>query len=160
MFPFLDMNPKSRVWIYQADKKLPDKTQKNIRIKLTEFTNQWRAHMKQLLASTDIVYDQFIFIVVDEVQAKATGCSIDSSVHLIMEIEKAEHISLLNRMLLAYRDATGKIQIIQRSEFSKAMKDNQITNQTIVFDNTIQFVDELSRWEIPVEKSWHAEAFA
>lgn len=159
MFPFSDMNPNSRVWIYQADQKIDQQKQQLMKQELSEFTSQWRAHMKQLMADFDIVYDQFIFIVVDEAMAEATGCSIDSSVHLIMEFEKKYQLSLLNRMLLSYRDG-DEIKIIKRSDFSGAIQNSTIGNDTVVFNNTIQHVSEIDDWEVPMKSSWHAEAFA
>lgn len=151
------MNPNSRLWIYQADK--PFTVNDDIRSILDTFISQWKAHQNQLFASYEIVYNQFIMIAVDEELAAASGCSIDSSVRVIKQIEDKSNVSLLNRMLLAYK-TKNKIEVISRAEFAQGYKIGRFNLETIVFNNTIQYVKELPLWEVRAEHSWHSEAFS
>lgn len=154
---FNDMRPESRVWIYQAERAFDAEVDLVSKI-LTDFVAQWQAHRQQLFASYEIVYNQFIIFAVDEEMASASGCSIDSSVRVIQEIEKKLNISLLNRMLLAYRKDKD-IKVISRADFAKNYNTGDFTPDLIVFNNTIQYVKDLDKWEVPALESWHHDAF-
>ena len=155
---FSHMNPNSRVWIYQANRPFNDIETHLIKERLNQFKNEWNAHGISLVADFALVYNQFIMLAVDESSQKASGCSIDSSVRIIQEIEEKTGVILLDRMLLAYREKE-EIILLKRSEFKKAVENFAITEDHIVFNNTIQFVSELGKWEIPLKESWHKAAF-
>lgn len=84
--PFEEMSKTSRIWIYPADRELTAEeisTAENI---LLEFCSQWKAHGHALETSFRIVFNRFILLAADEEKAAASGCSIDSSVHIIQKI--------------------------------------------------------------------------
>lgn len=155
---FTHMNPESRIWIYQSNRPFEEIELHLIKELLIEFKNEWNTHGKSLLTDFEIVYNQFIMLAVDEAEMNASGCSIDSSVRIIQDIEKKTGAVLLDRMLLAYREK-DEIRLLKRSEFKQAVSNFLISETHIVFDNTIQKVSELNRWEIEMEKSWHGKAF-
>src|SRR6202000_155504 len=100
----MQFSENSRVWIYQADRKLTDAEATEIQQYLSQFAQQWTAHNHQLKAKGEVRYNRFLILVVDETQAGASGCSIDKSVHFMQEIEKRFGINLFDRFNLAYRD--------------------------------------------------------
>jgi hypothetical protein len=157
----MEISENSRVWIYQANRTFNSEEEKHILQKLAGFTSQWQAHGHQLTALAEIRYHRFIVLMVDESKVGASGCSIDTSVHLLKEIERQFNVSLFDRFNIAYRPAPGEIDSCSRNEFEKLLVSGLITENTIVFNNLIQTVKELnSKWEVPLKDSWHADVFS
>ena len=88
----------SRVWVYQSDRSLSDKEVVFIQQKLLAFCNDWKAHQAHLKSSYKVLHNRFIILLVDEEQKNASGCSIDSSVNVIKEIESEFGIDLLREL--------------------------------------------------------------
>ncbi|WP_406825775.1 ABC transporter ATPase [Pedobacter sp. KACC 23697] len=156
----MSFSPQSRVWIYQSDRKFTSTEETEILNMLAAFTNQWKAHGNELLAKAEIRYGFFIILTVDESQAGVTGCSIDSSVRLIKEIEQKYHIDLFNRFNIAYK-VNGEVVVNNKEDFETLVIIKQVTPETIVFNNMVQNLDELeTKWEVPFKNSWHSTVFA
>ena len=156
----MSFSPQSRVWIYQSDRKFTSTEETEILNKLAAFTNQWKAHGNELLAKAEIRYGFFIILTVDESQAGVTGCSIDSSVRLIKEIEQEYHVDLFNRFNIAYK-VNGEVVVNSKEDFETLVNIKQVTPETIVFNNMVQNLTELeSKWEVPFQNSWHSTVFA
>lgn len=156
----MSFSPQSRVWVYQSDRKFTSVEESEILNKLAAFTNQWKAHGNELLAKAEIRYGFFIILTVDESQAGVTGCSIDSSVRLIKEIEQKYHVDLFNRFNIAYK-VNGEVVVNSKEDFETLVNIKQVTQETIVFNNMVQNLAELeSKWEVPFQNSWHASVFA
>ncbi|NII81471.1 MULTISPECIES: ABC transporter ATPase [unclassified Pedobacter] len=156
----MSFSPQSRVWIYQSDRKFTSIEETEILNKLAAFTNQWKAHGNELLAKAEIRYGFFIILTVDESQAGVTGCSIDSSVRLIKEIEQEYHVDLFNRFNIAYK-VNGEVVVNSKEDFETLVNIKQVTPETIVFNNMVQNLAELeSKWEVPFQNSWHSTVFA
>jgi hypothetical protein len=156
----MSFSPQSRVWVYQSDHKFTSTEESEILNKLAAFTNQWKAHGNELLAKAEIRYGFFIILTVDESQAGVTGCSIDSSVRLIKEIEQEYHVDLFNRFNIAYK-VNGEVVVNSKEDFETLVNIKQVTPETIVFNNMVQNLAELeSKWEVPFQNSWHSTVFA
>jgi len=156
----MSFSPQSRVWIYQSDRKFSSAEENQILNKLAAFTNQWKAHGNELLAKAEIRYGFFIILTVDESQAGVTGCSIDSSVRLIKEIESEYHIDLFNRFNIAYK-VNDEVKVQAKEDFETLVNIKQVTPETIVFNNMVQTLADLeSKWEVPFKNSWHSTVFA
>ena len=155
----MNISEHSRIWIYQANRVLSPAETEQIQSKLDTFTGQWLAHGHELAAHGEVRYNQFIILAVDEQQAGATGCSIDSSVRLMLELEKQFNINLFDRFQLAYRDGE-QIRTCNRDEFQKLIDEGRIHGDTIVFNNLVSTRKALeTNWEIPMRDSWHANLF-
>jgi len=156
----MSFSPQSRVWIYQSDRKFTSTEENQILNKLAAFTNQWKAHGNELLAKAEIRYGFFIILTVDESQAGVTGCSIDSSVRLIKEIENEYHVDLFNRFNIAYR-VDDEVKVQGKEDFETLVNIKQVTPETIVFNNMVQTLADLdAKWEVPFKNSWHSSVFA
>ena len=156
----MSFSPQSRVWIYQSDRKFTPAEESEILNKLSSFTNQWKAHGNELLASAEIKYGFFIILIVDETQANVTGCSIDSSVRLMKEIEQEYQVDLFNRFNMAYK-VGDEVVVNGKEDFETLINIKQINTETIVFNNMVQNLAELeSKWEVPFKNSWHSTVFA
>ena len=155
----MNISEHSRVWIYQANRTLNPGEVEQIQQKLNRFTSEWLAHGHELLAYSEIRYNQFIILSVDEQQAGATGCSIDKSVQFMLELEKEFNINLFDRFQLAYRDG-DKIETINRENFQNLIHSGKIDAETIVFNNLVSTRKALAtNWEVQMKDSWHASVF-
>ncbi|WP_295714295.1 ABC transporter ATPase [Mucilaginibacter sp.] len=155
----MEFSQQSRVWIYQADKKLTDQEVILIQQELDKFATSWTAHNNQLKAKGEVRYNRFLILIVDESQAGASGCSIDKSVHFMKQIEQHFNINLFDRFNLAYRDGE-EILSLPRHAFEDMLKQGKINTETIVYNNMVQNLTELeSKWEVPFKNSWHIQLF-
>jgi len=155
----MQFSENSRVWVYQANRKLTDTEAREIQSRLNNFATGWTAHNSQLKAAAEVRYNRFLILIVDESQAGASGCSIDKSVNFIKQIENAFNINLLDRFNLAYRDG-NEVLSAQRHDFEEMLKQGTINSNTIVFNNMVQNLNELqNKWEVPFKDSWHAQLF-
>ncbi|MBB5395698.1 ABC transporter ATPase [Mucilaginibacter sp. AK015] len=155
----MEFSSHSRVWIYQSDRKLTDAEVLQAQVLLDNFTAGWAAHGNKLLTKAEIRYNRFFILMVDESQAGASGCSIDSSVNFMKKLEQQFGISLFDRFNLAYRDGE-EIRSVPRHQFEELLKTGRITTETIVFNNLAQNLTELqTKWEVPFKDSWHIQLF-
>lgn len=151
-----ELSDTSRVWIYQSDRQLSNEELKQIKEKGDAFVDGWAAHGSNLKASFEIFHNRFLVLFADESQTNASGCSIDSSVRFIKELEKDFKLDLFNRMNVAY-EGTESIQTVPMKEFEQLIQSGDVTESTIVYNNHIQNLEEFkSKWEIPLKDSWHS----
>lgn len=147
----------SRLWIYQSDREISDGESTEMLEQLNNFISNWAAHGAQLAASCELRYGYFLILAVDELQAKATGCSIDSSVHFIQQLGNQFGIDFFNRLNVAFKSGDG-IQLMKMFDFEEGLQNGSIPEDTIVFNNLIQTMGEFqNQWEVAIENSWHAQ---
>ena len=93
----------------------------------------------------------------DETASGVSGCSTDSSVRLIKNIEKDFQVDMFDRQMLAFV-VNERIQMIPLSQVNHLLEEGVITANTLYFNNTILTKKELLKsWIIPVKKSWLAK---
>ncbi|MGB1169273.1 MAG: ABC transporter ATPase [Flavobacteriaceae bacterium] len=152
---FEDLPSNSRVWIYQSDREFSDQEINFITEKAIEFIDQWTKHGFNLKGSFTIKYNQFLVLAVDEGFNNVSGCSIDSSVRFVKELEISLEVDMMNKMNISYKDG-NHINILTMSDFKEFTKSNKITSETIVFNNMVSTKQELNvHWEVPLINSWH-----
>jgi hypothetical protein len=155
----MHFSENSRVWIYQANKKLSDHQVSQIQQDLDQFTINWTAHNHLLKAKGFVKFNLFIILIVDESNAGASGCSIDKSVNFIKQMENTYQINLLDRFNFAYRDGE-EVLTAPKDQFEELLKVGKVNSNTPVFNNLVQTLKELeTNWEIPFSESWHARFF-
>ena len=157
---YKNLSGNSRVWVYQSSKVLSDQDVTEILNEGKKFIASWAAHGAELKASFAIFYNRFIVLFADESQVKASGCSIDSSVHFIQQIQASFDLDLFDRLNIAYKE-NDKIETIPMSDFQEAIENGRLNEETIVFNNLVKNkADFETAWEIPVKESWHKKLIA
>ena len=152
--PFDNLDPESRIWIYQSDRKLNNEEQVFILNNTNRFLEAWTAHGSDLQAGVEILYDQFIVIGVNEAVNEASGCSIDKSVDFIRELDKTLNANLLERSRVALKNDT-EISLVNFSEIKDMVSEGRITPESGVFNNAIVTKKELeNNWLMPADQSW------
>ncbi len=145
----------SRVWIYQAQQAFSAELSAEIQQQVQAFAQQWVSHNRALRASGEVLYDQFIVLMVDESQAGASGCSIDKSVHFMQALEAKYGINLFDRMTFTYKDG-DQVMTAPREQFARLYAEGKINDETLVFDNLIKTKGEFSnKWIKSLGQSWH-----
>lgn len=157
--PFETLPEDSRIWIYQANRKLSDTEVEDIEKALKDFVDNWAAHGTGLEASYLIKYNRFIIIAVNQATQAATGCSIDASVHFIQELEKKYNVELLDKMNVTFK-LGEHIAYKPLIEFKKMAKEKAVSANTVVFNNLVNTIGEWQDyWEVPAGESWHSRFF-
>ena len=102
----------------------------------------------------DVLHDRFVVVGVDEVQAEASGCSVDKSVGFVKQLEHDLNLMLTDRMVVVY-ERDGEIASCRLQELPDLLKDAVITPDTIVFDDLVGTVADLrARFRVPLKSSW------
>jgi hypothetical protein len=129
----------SRVWVYQADRKLSE-TEKNwISEQLPQFTNEWNAHGTKLNSYARVISDYHVFFAVNP-ETMASGCSIDSSVRFVKSLEKELDLSFFNRLKMLIEE-NGNTQFVPFSELGNH-------SEALVFNNSVQTLEEFgTKWK-------------
>ena len=149
----------SRVWIYQSNRPFTLDEALQIEELLENFTATWKSHGADVKGLARLLFGQFIILLADETPTGVSGCSTDSSVRLIKNIEQDFNVSLFDRRTLAFI-IKERIQLIPLDQFNYAIENDLITPDTLYFNNTVQTKKELiENWIIPVKKSWLSKKF-
>ncbi|MFK5958175.1 MAG: ABC transporter ATPase [Lutibacter sp.] len=157
---FESLENSSRVWIYQSNRAFSESEVIEIKDKTEEFIEDWLGHGDQIKASFQIKYNQFIMIAVDQNYNEVSGCSIDASVNFIKDIEKEFQLDLTNKLNISFKHKEN-INIVSMANFQKYAKQHKITSKTVVFNNMVSTIGDLSEnWEVTADKSWHKRFLA
>ena len=147
-------HPESRVWIYQCNRIFSMSEALDIEEMLKEFAHQWKSHGTPVKGDAHLFFGQFIVLLADETATGVSGCSTDSSVRLIKDIEQRFAVNMFDRTTLAFV-VKDKIQLLPLSQLQYAFDNNFISADTPYFNNLVQTKEELeSKWIIPVKDSW------
>jgi len=144
----------SRVWIYQASRLFSLDEALEIEEMLREFIQGWKSHGTPVKGAAHLFFGQFIVLLADETATGVGGCSTDSSVRMVKEIEQRFGINMFDRTTLAFV-VKEKIQLLPLAQLQYAVDNGFIDGDTLYFNNPVQTKQELeSRWIIPVKESW------
>ena len=150
----VDFNLLSRVWIYQCNRLFLMSEALEIEVMLNDFVDRWQSHGDKVKGYANLIFGQFLIIMADETQAGVSGCSTDSSVRLVKDIEQKFKVDMFDRQHLAFI-VKQKVQLIPLAQLNYAIQNNFITTDTIYFNNLVQTKQELLQcWLIPVKDSW------
>lgn len=150
---FQNLSESSRVWVYQADRKLSEKELELAKSELKSFCEGWNVHGNGILTSFEILEDQVIVLAADESRSATSGCSIDSSVRALQKLENLLQINLTDRGKVAFKSANS-IQIAPALGIKSKVVEGEIDTDTLVINPLIQTKADLQSLWIPASKSW------
>lgn len=152
-----DFHPSSRVWIYQSSRLFLISEALQIEDLLNNFLAQWNTHGTPVKGYANLLFGQFIVIMADETGAGVSGCSTDSSVRIVKQIEELFKVDMFNRQNLAFV-VKEKIQTVPVAQLNYAWENAFINGDTIYFNNLAASKEALlTHWMIPVKDSWLAK---
>jgi hypothetical protein len=149
-----NFHPDSRVWVYQCNRLFSLGEALDIEKKLEEFTEQWKSHGTPVKGEAHLFFGQFIILLADETATGVSGCSTDSSVRLIKDIEQQYQVNMFDRTTLAFA-IKDTIQLLPLSQLQYAVENGFINSDTLYFNNLVQTKEELeNNWIVTVKDSW------
>jgi len=149
-----DFSENSRIWIYQSSRlfSLPESIE--IEDRLKSFLAVWNAHGSKVKGFGTLFFGRFIVLMADETSVQVSGCSTDSSVRFIRDLEHSFQVRLFDRTTLAFIKE-DKVEILALSDFNHACLQGYIMADTLYFNNTILTKKDLvEKWVVPVKESW------
>jgi hypothetical protein len=149
-----EFHDSSRVWIYEASRRFSAEENTQVSEILKQFVAEWKSHGEWVKGFAQVFFDQFLVIMADEVATGVSGCSTDSSVRVIKQIELQFNLQLFDRQTLAFI-FNGEVILIPMADLNQAVNTNHLDVDTLYFDNTVLSKKELlEKWIIPVKNSW------
>ncbi|HEX2206990.1 MAG TPA: hypothetical protein VHG93_04860 [Longimicrobium sp.] len=159
--PFDRLPDDARLWVFAAARPLDEARQQALLAHADAFLARWAAHGAPVLGGRELRHGRFLLIGADERATGVSGCSIDTLFRSLGELEAEMGVAMRDGSLVYFRDESGEIQAAPRPAFRQRAAAGGVTEDTLVFDNTIGTVGELrgGGWEKPLRESWHARAF-
>jgi len=155
--PFEELPDESRVWIYTGSRPFSPSEESSVSELIESFCEKWVAHGQVLRTSFKIERSQFIVIALDEDFQNPSGCSIDSSVGILRQIQAATGIDFLDRSSIPFLTYNEVVRI-PLSNLKANFASGELKSDTLTFHTLAATKGE---WEtsktIPAEKSWMAK---
>jgi len=150
----------ARLWVFGVGDELGREKREHFLARVDGFLEVWAAHGSPLRCARDFRHGRFLLVAVDEASVPPSGCSIDSMVRLLKELEVEIDTSLVDNTPVWYRD-DGGVHRVSRADFRRHAEEGRVDADTLVFDNTITRVGQLEagEWERRARDSWHGRAF-
>lgn len=150
----------AKVWVYQSNRLLSIDEALHLGKMIEEFTGTWNTHGKANKGLIQLLFGQFIVVMVDETSHLISGCSIDASVRFIKDVEKTFSINLFDRQSLAFI-VKDKIQVIPMTQLAYAIENNFVQGDTLFFNNLVSNKKELlEKWIVAAKSSWLATKYS
>jgi hypothetical protein len=145
----------TKVWIYQANRRLANQEESGIQEEVDRFLNGWQTHGKPMAAEFEIRHHLFLILKVDDDYQAPSGCAIDKSVSLFKYIGQTYGIELFDRHQFAY-EYQGQVFNDRLTNLSQLVQQGYITDETMVYNNLVSSLGELeNQFRIPFKDSWH-----
>ena len=155
------LSDSSKLWVFQSDKIISPSNQKILINEISPFLTDWSSHGAEIKSSFEIRYDLFLIISVDEEINSASGCSIDKLTNFIIQISNEIGVDFFNRLNVAYKSDSEKINLRSLSDFKTLISEGKINEESIVFNNLIKTKkDYIEHWEVQLKNSWHKTLLA
>ena len=145
----------SRVWVYQSDRKFNSEELTWIKSHLKSFCEQWNTHGALMPTSFEIKFDQVIILSVDESNLGASGCSIDSSVRTLRDIEQKFGVNLLDQGKVGFLNSEDNLAINSVFGIKESVQSGVVRPETRILNPLVREKADLeNNWLIPAKESW------
>ena len=152
-------SPASRVWIYQSSREFSVTESAHIQLQANEFVAQWAAHGAKVKGMALVLLNRFVILVADETQTQVSGCSTDSSIHFIQQLQTHFSTDFFNRKEICFFIG-NRVQLFSLNAIPEAVEKGILQAETICFNNlTLTLQDWRNKWMIPVSQSWLIKKF-
>jgi hypothetical protein len=152
--PFEDISEDSRVWVYQAARQFSEREKELISARLSAFCDGWNTHGNRMPTSFQILDDQILVLAVDETGLGASGCSIDSSVRTLRELEDELENNLTDQGKVTFKFNSGEITVASALGIKSKVTSGEIDSRTLVINPQVQIKKDLERVWILAGNSW------
>ena len=149
--PFDTLPDNGRVWVYPISRRLSDQEAAQLEAMMEGFVQKWLSHQREVHGSGLVLENRFIILSADEAMTDVSGCSIDSSVRFIREVEQTFGVSCFDRSHLYFQDASGSIVSLDFREIRDAWDRGIIDDQTQIYNLQAAHVEDIrTKWMLPL----------
>lgn len=154
-----DFHDSSRVWIYQSSNLILISEALKLETMINAFVSNWNSHGTPVKGYANLFFGRFLILMADETATGVSGCSTDSSVQWVREVEQAFKTDLFDRTKLAFF-VKDKVEVIPMQQLPYAIENGFISPNTLYFDNTVLTKKQLlDRWITPAGETWLKKYF-
>lgn len=152
--PYHQLPQNAKVWIYQANRNFTAEEVAEVSLLIDKFVESWQSHQANVPAYGALYYRRFVVLMADTEQVNVSGCSIDSSVKLIKEIEINFGINFFDRMKVCYKIQEQLVGSFPLQDIESLLVAGKIDENTIVFNNLVADKNTFEQeWELPLKNS-------
>lgn len=145
----------AKVWVYQSSTIFTSEQLTHINTKLSGFVGQWSSHGDKVEGFYEVIDNRFLVVIADESDVMVTGCSIDSSVRVMKELEQDIGVQLLDKSLVAFQNGSEEVFLVGIAQIPSAVAESKITKDTFVYNNAISnYADYKTKWKVKASDSW------
>ena len=153
-YSFDELNPLSRLWVFQSDRLLSTDEVNLIEEELARFISTWATHGVPLSAAFTINNNCAALVAVDESIQAASGCSISSLTSLFETIGNKIGVSFFDRFSIAFKNEEKHV-VCSVNDFKDFIKSGLVTETSLVYNNLVSVKQDLeTKWELPLMDSW------
>jgi hypothetical protein len=147
---------ETRCWVFGSSKPISAGDPVLVG-RLNRFFSQWQSHGESVSGRWRILYERFLVVLREPEGAEVSGCSIDSMIGEVKQLETELGTSLLDSSRIFFRTESGKVESVGRQEFKALAATGRITRDTEVFDTTLTRLSDLEVgiFSKQVRESWH-----
>lgn len=155
MTDLIALDDRSKVWIYQASDIIPEEKIPEVKQHIFDFVSSWVSHSHELKAYGNIFHNRLLCLFVDETQAGASGCSIDSSVRFVKNLGSHYGVDFFDRMNFSYI-IDNEVNTVNRKGLKDKYAEGVIDDNTLFFDTLAKDKQQfINSWLVPLGESWH-----
>ena len=149
-----DLSDDARVWIYQSKTPIPVEHHESVQEAINNFAESWASHGSDVQAAGKLIDGHFVVLAADEKVQGVSGCSIDSSVKFIKNLQEQLNIDLFDRMAIPF-ESENELNWTSVSSLTEDHEKGKIQDDTIVYDHLVKSLGEWRRsWKRPLHQSW------
>jgi hypothetical protein len=151
---------EARCWIFGSSLPLSAEDPR-LRGRLERFFSQWQSHGETVAGRWRVIEETFLIVQRDPEGAEVSGCSIDSMIGQVKELERELGVRLLDSSRIFFRSGEGKVRSATRPEFKALAAAGEVGPDTEVFDTTLTRLADLTPgvFSKPMRDSWHARLY-
>lgn len=159
LFPTLP--PTARVWLFEADRDIPEALFAAVR----RWLPTWTSHARPVTAEADVLAGRVLAVAAlispEDLNAGVSGCGIDAMTHAVEQAFAEADCTLAPALAVTHRDADGAWQTVPRPTFRRLAREGGVSGDTPVLDLTATDLGTLRETgvERPAAESWHGRVF-
>jgi hypothetical protein len=159
--PFRDFPDDAAVWVFTADRRLSPETGQALLGSIRSFRASWTSHERPVVSEAVLLEDRFLVVAAHIPGGDISGCGIDKLAHAAQHASVALDFSWLGGLDVVFRNPTGDIVHLSRSEFRHLVSTGDAVAETRVFDISPSNLGTYRAQGIErrAGDSWHAGVF-
>lgn len=145
---------QQRTWFYTLTEKLSDDRAHELMAAVDNFLGQWKSHGTPVAGTAALHYGQFLVLQAAPDGEMPSGCSRDSLNRGVSAVLQQHGLSYFDAGVIGWKQADGNLALMDFRSIKSLITSGQLTDNTIVLDNTLSNTDDLTKWEVLLKDTW------